>query len=93
VKDGVAPTISSAINYPNPFAVSTAIPITLTEPSKVTLQVSNQLGQRLIYKDFGVLEGTNREVSFMAEGLSNGSYPYILTIGSKKLTGIVTLRK
>lgn len=93
VKDGSGYATSSAINYPNPFAVSTAIPITLTEPSRVTLEVSNQLGQELIQKDFGVLEGNSHEVNFKADGLGAGSYPYVLTIGTKKLTGILTIVK
>jgi hypothetical protein len=83
----------SAINYPNPFVEKTTIPLALSEASRVTLEISNQLGQRQIYKDFGTLTDNTREITVSANGLSTGSYPYVLTIGNKKIIGVLNIIK
>ncbi|HET9135188.1 MAG TPA: hypothetical protein VFO76_01015 [Candidatus Kapabacteria bacterium] len=83
----------SAINYPNPFAEKTSIPLALSEASRVTLEISNQLGQRQIYNDFGILTDNTREITVSVNGLSTGSYPYVLTIGSKKNIGVLNIIK
>ena len=64
-------------NYPNPFGISTTIPIQVPEPMAVTVEVYNVLGQ-LVHK---VLEDQlfphgRHEIKMQPDHLANGVYMY-----------------
>jgi hypothetical protein len=69
-------------NYPNPFNPTTNIRFELSEPSIVTLEVYNILGQR-VAKLVNERKSPGRyEVNFDASGLSSGLYLYRLQTDS-----------
>lgn len=85
--------LNALANYPNPFASHTMIPLVLENPEQVTLDVNDVLGRNVMHTKYGLLEGGKNEINFNAVSLPPGSYPYILTIGAKKIGGVLTVVK
>ena len=82
-----APDIPSAFslaqNYPNPFNPSTTISFSLTEPSRVRLDVFNVTGARVATLVDREMTAGEHSVAFNARGLSSGVYFYRLQAGDK----------
>ena len=79
-------------NYPNPFRPSTAISFTLPEKEQISLSVYNLTGQEIAtliddYQDAG-----SYIIPFNAEGLPSGKYIYILRVGNRYHTNVMTLQ-
>ncbi|MCB9357596.1 MAG: proprotein convertase P-domain-containing protein [Calditrichaeota bacterium] len=60
-------------NYPNPFNPVTSLPITLTRPAEITVQVSNTLGQT-VYSSVMSLTAGRHDVMLDGSGWSSGNY-------------------
>jgi len=70
-------------NYPNPFNPSTAITFSLPVDSDVQLSLYNMLGQKVADITNAQFQAGTHKVDFSAEGLSSGTYIYVITaIGS-----------
>lgn len=81
-------------NYPNPFNPSTNIPFSLNQASEVTLEVYNNLGQKVaVLLDNQVFSGGAHQVVFDASGLPSGIYHYALRFNETSHTRQMTLIK
>ena len=83
-------------NYPNPFNPTTTIRYNVPEKANVTLNVYNELGQRVATLINHKQKAAGRyRVSFNAskKGLASGLYIYRLKVGEKVLTKKMTLIK
>jgi len=91
----LAPSGSFALlqNYPNPFNPSTTIRYGLPNRSRVTLAVSNTLGQQVLQLVNGEMEAGFHEVRFNGDGLSSGLYFYRMQAGSYVETKKLILTK
>jgi len=84
---GISPTSGNLVtdfklaqNYPNPFNPSTTIKFNLPRTTEVTLEVFNNLGQRVSTLVNGRLNAGDHEVEFEGSNLSSGIYFYRLTV-------------
>ena len=68
-------------NYPNPFNPSTTIRYQIANPSQVTLEVFNILGQKVSTLVNTKQQAGVHQVRFDAAALSSGMYIYRLTAG------------
>ena len=68
----------SLSNYPNPFEQHTTIRFVLSQPSKVTISVSNLLGQKVFESAENGLPTGSHEVNFDASNLRGGIYIYTI---------------
>ncbi len=66
-------------NYPNPFNPSTNLRYVLPEDARVTLEVYNEIGQRVASLVEGVQAAGEHTVVFDATGMASGIYFYRLT--------------
>jgi PKD repeat protein len=73
---------SLAQNYPNPFNPTTTISFTLSEASRVRLEVFNASGARVALLADGEMGSGEHAVAFNAQGLGSGIYFYRLTAGA-----------
>jgi hypothetical protein len=82
-----------AQNHPNPFNPSTIIQFALPASGRVTIKVSNLLGQevRTLVDDF--MGAGMHQVTFHAEGLPSGVYLYRMQSGSYVATKKLVLLK
>lgn len=80
-------------NYPNPFAESTQIPLSLSEmESRVaTLRIYNTLGE--LVQDLTDQVRSTNNICFTAEGISPGVYSCVLEIkGSRQVRQLLVIR-
>ena len=63
-------------NYPNPFNPSTSINFQLAEQSNVTLQVYDELGQRIVEKRLGELNSGKHQINVDLSRYASGIYFY-----------------
>ncbi len=81
-------------NYPNPVAKNTTFNYSLTEVGIVNLAVYDVMG-----REVGKLVSNEMQdkgtytADFNASSLANGSYTYVLTSGTNKVTGTMTVTK
>lgn len=61
-------------NYPNPFRTSTTFRYTLEEPTDVTMQIINSLGQVVATLTPGIQAKGEQQVTWDAAGLPAGVY-------------------
>ncbi len=80
-------------NYPNPFNPSTSIEFSLDEDQHVTLTVYNMLGQKVETLVDGVYSRGHHRVLFLASGLSNSKYFYVLQSDHDIAMKVMTLMK
>lgn len=73
-------------NFPNPFNPSTTINFSLANSGKVTLRVSNLLGEVISTLVDDVLPAGSHSVNFSASQLSSGVYLYSLMNGENVVT-------
>lgn len=67
-------SLSEVTAYPNPFNNSTTIAFSLNQKSKVTMNVYNLLGQKVVTLIDGELEGGNQEQLLDGSKLQSGTY-------------------
>lgn len=84
---GISPTSKNLVtdfklaqNYPNPFNPSTTIKFNIPRTTEVTLEVFNNLGQRVSTLVNGRMTAGDHEVVFEGSDLSSGIYFYRLTV-------------
>lgn len=80
-------------NYPNPFNPITTIPYTLNNTQRVTLDVYNILGQKVVQLVNGIQSSGNHNVSFDASNLTTGIYVYRLQSGELSVSRKLLLIK
>ncbi len=77
--DGITPSeFYLAQNHPNPFNPSTQIQFSLPVESSVSIKLFNMLGEEISEITNGEFTTGVHNVSFIAEGLSSGTYFYLL---------------
>ena len=80
-------------NYPNPFNPSTQIRFTITQTGMTTLKVYDVMGREVATLVDESLSPGAYTVKFDASHLSSGTYMYVLTSGSARLTNKMVLVK
>jgi hypothetical protein len=91
---GVIPTgYTLSQNYPNPFNPSTQIRFTLTQTGMTSLKVYDLMGREVATLVDESLNPGAYSVKFDASHLSSGTYMYVLTSGSVRLTNKMMLLK
>lgn len=76
IEEELTGQIYSLGNYPNPFDQSTTIRFGLLQPAKVTLSVTNLVGQKVFELTENGLSAGPHEINFDASNLSSGVYIY-----------------
>jgi hypothetical protein len=91
---GVIPTgYTLSQNYPNPFNPSTQIRFTLTQTGMTSLKVYDLMGREVATLVNENMNPGAYSVKFDASHLSSGTYMYVLTSGSVRLTSKMMLLK
>ncbi len=85
--------IALSQNYPNPFNARTSISFTLSEKSKVKLDIYDILGRKLQTLHNGIQNAGEHTLNWNAENLSSGIYFYKLTTGEFEQTRKMILLK
>lgn len=73
-------------NQPNPFANETTINVTLAKKTPLTLQVYNLTGQKVMDKNYGVLDQGVHALRISADQLNSGVYFYTIQSEMGKVT-------
>ncbi|MDP2982373.1 MAG: T9SS type A sorting domain-containing protein [Candidatus Latescibacter sp.] len=73
-------------NFPNPFNSTTIIPFILSTGGRVTLEIFNILGQKIVEMDGGFQEAGSHTIQFKADKLPTGLYFYRLRGTALSLT-------
>lgn len=79
-------------NFPNPFQIGTAIPISLTEPDLVQITIYDIAGRKARTLRETMSAGEH-VVWITAAGLASGSYRYVIHAGKHHVTGSMVLIK
>lgn len=85
--------VSAIINYPNPFSKKTTFAFRLSTPSPVLLEVTDLLGREVAKKNYGILPAEPQEIVFDGRKLCTGPYLYLMRIGNRLSSGIMTIIK
>jgi hypothetical protein len=93
ISNSVPESFTLSQNYPNPFNPTTTIEYSLTEPSNVSLTVTNILGQEVAVLVDGFRQAGTYQVNFEASELPTGVYIYTLKTGSYEVSKKMTLLK
>ncbi len=95
--DESEPTLPQAIsldqNYPNPFNPETSIEFELPVSADIRLIVVDQLGRTVKTLVQGRREAGSHRVVMDGSNLASGTYLYVLTTGTQRLTRLLTLLK
>ena len=73
-------------NFPNPFSTTSSFSVTLDNPSNLTLEISNLMGQRVYQEDLGRMPAGTHPVTIDATNLDAGVYFYTIKIGTNSVT-------
>ena len=73
-------------NYPNPVNRSTQVNVNLGKPSKVNIEVTNMLGQKVMGLDKGVMTSGAHSISLDCSGLGRGFYCLTVNINGESFT-------
>jgi len=82
-----------AQNFPNPFAASTSIPVTMKNEDNVTISVSDILGREVAIIYHGRLSAGEHRVPFNAPNLGDGIYTYTLKTADGSVSRTMSLVK
>jgi len=80
-------------NYPNPFSLTTTIPIALPESTRVRLTMYNLLGQQVGTSIDTELSAGRHEVVWNASDLPSGTYIMVLKAGTFSQTRQIVITK
>jgi|GEM_PF-4838831 len=78
-------------NYPNPFTISTSIPIHLERTEQVSLRIFDAFGRDIATLHEGMLDAGTHTVTWQARGLPAGVYFAVLRFGAKSETSKLVL--
>jgi hypothetical protein len=93
VNDAIPTDYTLSQNYPNPFNPSTQIRFTITQPGTTTLRVYDVMGREVATLVNEHLNSGAYTTTFDASHLSSGTYMYVLTSGTVRLTNKMVLMK
>lgn len=79
-------------NCPNPVGPGTSIRYTLPAKNLISLSVYNLRGQQIATLIEDYQEAGSYSIPFNAEGLPPGKYIYILRVGERYYTNVMTLQ-
>ncbi|MCC6186369.1 MAG: T9SS type A sorting domain-containing protein [Chitinophagaceae bacterium] len=88
---GEASVIEQAKVYPNPANTELNIPFTSKEKTKVTVALSNMIGQTLATQTIDANAGQANNVRFNTSLLQSGIYVYTIEANGQRQTGNVTI--
>ncbi len=80
-------------NHPNPFNPSTSITFSLPVDSDVQLSLYNMLGQKVADIANAQFQAGTHKIDFIAEGLSSGTYIYVIIAGGSSGADFVAAKK
>lgn len=80
-------------NYPNPFNPSTTIPVSISSPGNVKLEVFDVMGRNIATLHHGNLQTGEYQFTFSSQSLSSGVYYYVLTVDDNLQVKKMTLLK
>jgi len=80
-------------NHPNPFNPSTSITFSLPVDSDVKLSLYNMLGQKIVDIASAQFQAGTHKVDFIAEGLSSGTYIYVIRAAGSNGADFVEAKK
>ncbi len=80
-------------NYPNPFNPSTTISFDLKEPSMVTLQIYNVLGQSVAHWNYGMMNAGRYDKEVNLSEFASGVYFYRLQVVGMKGERFVSVKR
>lgn len=80
-------------NHPNPFNPSTSITFSLPVDSDVQLSLYNMLGQKVVDITNAQFQAGTHKVDFIAEGLSSGTYIYLISATGSNGVDFVETKK
>lgn len=92
-RSGIAAGFELKQNYPNPFNPSTTIEYSLNQAAKVTLEVYNLLGEKMLTLVNGKQDAGSHKVEFDAANLASGIYFYKLSADNVSATQKMILMK
>jgi len=79
--------ISITGNYPNPATDMTRVNMTLAEPAKVTMEISNLIGQKVKSINYGPYAKGLHTLEINISDLESGIYIYTLSTGKDAVAG------
>jgi hypothetical protein len=88
-----APTSLMSQNFPNPFTVSTTIPLVMKNDDVVTLSVTDMLGREVAIIYHGRLSTGSHQIPFNAPNLGTGIYTYTLKTSTGNISRTMSLVK
>lgn len=80
-------------NYPNPFNASTTLQFSVDRPQRIKMEIYDLMGKFELSAFDGILSNGHHSITINAEGLSSGSYFYVLTGENQRLTKKMTVLK
>jgi len=80
-------------NYPNPFNPSTTISFYVSEPSFITIDLYNSIGEKVGEIFRGEVKSGVNSVMFNAKDLASGAYFYRISLGNEAKYGKMLLTK
>jgi photosystem II stability/assembly factor-like uncharacterized protein len=80
-------------NHPNPFNPSTSITFSLPVDSDVQLSLYNMLGQKIADIENNQFQAGTHKIDFVAEGLSSGTYIYVINANGSNGVDFVEAKK
>jgi hypothetical protein len=93
VTKDASPGSVQALNYPNPANSGTTFPLVLSQDAPVTIEVNDLLGREVARSNFGTLPSGKQKVVLDTRSLASGSYPYVLTVGTLRSSGVLSVIK
>jgi hypothetical protein len=82
-----------SVNAPNPFNQQTSFNVSLTESSKVTVDIVNTLGTTVATLDKGNLVAGSHKIVIDGTDLASGLYFYTVKAGNKSVTRKMMVKK
>lgn len=80
-------------NYPNPFNASTTLRFSTDRPQRIKIEIYDLMGKSVMSVFNGIVSNGEHSIIIDAAALSSGSYFYVLTGESRRLTKKMTILK